>query len=164
MRKENKKAGQKSARSQPANINKKRSEHNEKSAKSQIEGFKKQGYIRFYRAFRDDPLWKKERKFSQFEAFLDLYLEAWGIDRIGLEFEKRIINLKRGQLITSQRVLAKRWNWPRCSIRNFLNKLEKRGTITNCPSNLGRSYSIITFLNYNELNPWLNNGNENKAD
>ena len=163
MRKENKKAGQKSARSQPANI-KKRSEDSKNSVESQFERFKKQGYIRLWRGFRDDPLWKQKRKFSQWEAFEDLYLSAWGKECPGFEFEKRIVDLKRGQLITSQRVLAKRWNWPRCSVRNFLNKLEKRGTITNSPSNLGRSYSIITFLNYDKLNPLLNNSDKDKDD
>jgi len=154
-----KKAGQKSARLQPAK-EKKKFESNKKSAKDQIKGFKKLGYVRLYRAFRDDPLWKKKRKFSQWEAFEDLYFEARGIDSPGFEFNKRIIDLKRGQLITSQRALSKRWDWSRGSVENFLKKLEKRGTITNSPSNLGRSYSIITFLNYNELNPLLDNNDK----
>lgn len=159
MRKEKNKAGQKSARSQPAKI-KKRSDNSKNSIKNQIEGFKKQGYVRLYRGFRDDPLWKKKRKFSQFEAFLDLYLEARGIDSPGLEFKKKIVHLKRGQLITSQRILAERWSWHKNSVARFLKKLEKRGTITNCPSSLGRGYSIITFLNYNELNPLLDNSDK----
>lgn len=163
MRKQNKKAGQKSARSQPAKI-KKRSDSSKSSIKNQIEGFKKQGYIRLYRGFRDDPLWKKKRKFSQFEALIDLNLEARGIDSPGFEFQKRIVHLKRGQLITSQRILAKRWSWHRNSVTRFLKKLEKRGTIINCRSNLGRGYSIITFLNYNELNPLLDNSDKNKND
>lgn len=159
LRKQNKKAGQKSARSQPAKI-KKRSDSSKSSIKNQIKGYKSQGYIRLYRGSRDDPLWKKKRKFSQFEALLDLYLEARGVDSPGFEFNKKIVHLKRGQLITSQRILAKRWDWLRCSVQSFLKKLEKRGTITNCPSNLGRVYSIITFLNYDELNPLLDNSDK----
>jgi len=129
--------------------------NNKFEQKSQTEGFKKQGYIRLWRAYRQDPLFplSKKKKFSPWEALIDLSLEARGKDSPGFEFEKRIVHLKRGQLITSQRKLAKRWNWSRNSVRNFLSKLERRKIITVSPSNLGRIYSIITFLKYNELNP-----------
>jgi len=39
-----------------------------KDKKKQITGFRKQGYFRFWRGFRDDPLWKEKRIYSQFEA------------------------------------------------------------------------------------------------
>lgn len=132
-----------------------------KRAKSQAKGFDKKGYVRLWRSFQDDPLWKKKRKFSQWEAFEDLYLGARGVDSPGFEFEKRIIDLKRGQLITSQHKLAKRWNWSRGSVRNFLSKLERRKTIITESFLSGRTgYTIITFLKYNELNP-LNEVKEN---
>jgi len=118
-----------------------------------IQGFKKFGYVRLWRGFKDDPLWKKKRKFSQWEAFEDLYIEASGTDRIFLFKKRHHVALKRGQLITSQRDLAKCWGWHRTSVVRFLKKLERRGTITVRPSDLGRIYLIITFLNYDELNP-----------
>jgi len=138
--------------------------NNKSTLKNQAQGFNKKGYVRLWRSFQNDPLWKQKRKFSQWEAFEDLYLNAWGKNSPGFEFEKRIVNLKRGQLITSQPRLAKRWNWSRCSVRNFLNKLEKRRTITISSSNLGRVYSIITFLNYDKLNPLANNNDKDKND
>lgn len=163
MKKENKKAGEKKSTILPAS-DKKRSEDSKRSAESQIEGFKKQGYIRLWRGFREDPLHplNQKRKFSPWEAFEDLSLEARGKDSPGFEFKKRIVNLKRGQLITSQRSLARRWNWHRNSVVRFLKKLESRGTIIITSSHLGRSYSIITFLKYDELNPMKDENYKNK--
>jgi len=118
----------------------------------EVEGFKRLGYVKFWRDFQDDPLWKKKRKFSQFEAWLDLYFfKASGIDRDFI-FRKRVIKLKRGQLVISQRTLARRWKWHRTNVVRFLSKLEGRKTIyvetLKSPPCL-----IITFLKYNELNP-----------
>lgn len=156
MKKENKKAGENTRKTQPAQPKKKPLKNNKRAAESQAEGFKKQGYIRLWRGYRQDPLYplNKKKKFSPWEAFLDLSLEARGKDSPGFEFEKRIVHLKRGQLVTSQRILAKRWAWSRGSVRNFLQKLEKRRTISVEVHGRGRgSYTIITFLKYNELNP-----------
>jgi len=115
-------------------------------------GFKKLGYVRLWRGFKDDPLWKIKRKFSEWEAWEDLYMEASGTDRIVI-FKKRVIKLKRGQLATSQRILAKRWNWTRGSVRNFLSKLERRQSISVKPLTHSPPHSLITFLKYDELNP-----------
>jgi DNA-binding MarR family transcriptional regulator len=154
LKKGRNKAGEKTGTIPPAS-DKKRSEDSKRSAESQIEGLEKQGYIRLWRGYRQYPIYplNQKKKFSPWEAFLDLSIEARGKDSPGFEFEKRIVHLKRGQLITSQRKLAKRWNWSRGSVTYFLGKLERRKIITVSPSNLGRIYSIITFLNYNKLNP-----------
>jgi hypothetical protein len=114
--------------------------------------FKKLGYVRLWRGFRDDPLWKKKRKFSQFEAWLDLYMEARGVSG-EIIFKRARFNLKRGQLVTSQWMLARRWDWPRGSVRNFLRKLTRRNSIAVCGIPKGAGHSIITLLNYEELNP-----------
>lgn len=115
--------------------------------------WKKLGYVHLWRAFKDDPLWKKKRKFSQWEAWLDLYMDASGIDRM-IEFRKKTIKVKRGQLITSQWSLAKRWKWSRGSVRNFLAKLEKRRAILVESIVLSQGYSKITLLKYGDLNPF----------
>lgn len=155
MRKEKNKAGEKTSTIPPAK-NKKRSEDSKKSFKSQAKGPDKKGYFRFWRSFKDDPLYKQKRKFSQFEAWLDLYSEAWGVDNPGFVFKKRIVNLKRGELVTTQRTLAKRWGWYQTSVVRFLKKLEKRKTITIKVHGRGRGgYIVITFRHYNKLNPLI---------
>jgi len=87
-----------------------------------------------------------------------MYIEASGVDR-SVEFRKRIIDLKRGQLVVSQRALAKRWKWHRTKAVRFLRKLEGRKIIFIETLSLSPPCSIITFLNYNELNP-INKKNE----
>jgi len=155
LKKENKKAGEKLALTQPA-TEKANLKNSKRAAKGQAEGFKKQGYIRLWRGFREDPLHpiRQKKKLSPWEAFEDLFLEARGLDSTHFQFGHRIVDLKRGQLITSQRILAKRWHWHRNSVVRFLEKLERRGTIITKIFSLGRSgYTIITLLKYNELNP-----------
>ena len=118
--------------------------------------FKALGYVRLWRGFRDDPLWRNRRKFSQWEAWLDMYLDARGVDtqpEKPMIFHGHVIPLKRGQLITSQRELAHRWRWPRNSVRNFFSKMERRGSILIDVIKGRAGYSLITFLKYNELNP-----------
>jgi len=92
--------------------------------------------------------------------------DARGIDTPRFEFKtgskrdfKWTVNLKRGQLITSQRDLAKKWGWHRTSIVRFLTKLESWGEISVRKSETGREYMIVTFLNYDEENP---RGKENE--
>jgi len=142
---------------QPANDKKNLKNKNiKRTVKSQIKGFKAKGYFRWWRGFRDDPLHplKQKRKFTQWEAGEDLWAEARGLDSPHFQFRYKIVDLKRGQLITSQRILAKRWKWSRGSVRNFLEILERRKTIIAKTFPLGRSgYTIITLLEYNNLNP-----------
>jgi len=117
-----------------------------------VEGFERLGFITFWRGYQDDPLWKENRKFSQFEAWLDMYaFMTSGIDRTFI-FRKRVIKLKRGKFVTSQRMLARRWNWTRGSVRNFLRKLERRKSIY-VEARKSPPCLIITFLKYNERNP-----------
>jgi len=113
---------------------------------------RKSGWVRLERSIRYDPLWMKERKFSQFEAFLDLYMGASGIDR-SITYKRKSFALKRGQLIVSQLELAGRWQWSRGSVRNFLRKLVMRQTISNKIIKAKPRCTRITILKYNSLNP-----------
>lgn len=116
------------------------------------EGYKERGYVRLWRGFQDDPLYKKRRRFSQWEAWLHLYIEASGMDRV-IEFQRARINVRRGQLVTTFRILAKRWQWSLNSVRNFLGKLQRRNTIDLKSLKAGcRGHIIITLKNYERLN------------
>ena len=119
---------------------------------SQDASAKKSGYVRLYRSMRYDPLWMKKRILSQWEAFEYLYMEASGTERI-ITYKRREFKLKRGQLITSERDLAKRWKWTRGSVRNFLRKLEMRNTIAIKTFKIRPPSTLITILKYNALNP-----------
>ena len=116
------------------------------------ERYKERGYVRLWRGFQDDPLYKKKRKFSQWEAWSHLYMEASGIDRI-VEFHRASVSLKRGQLVETYRDLAKRWGWTLGSVQNFLRKLIRRGSIDIDAYHRSRRFITITLKKYEELNP-----------
>ena len=113
--------------------------------------FKSLGYVRLYRGFQDDPLYKKRRKFSQWEAWEYLYMNARGVDTAVVR-RGRIWKVKRGQLLTTQRELAQRWGWKRNSVRLFLAKLVRRGSISNDMFREAGGFSILTLLKYEESN------------
>lgn len=95
----------------------------------------------------------KGHVFSRFEAWLDLCCIAAGIDRPDQE-------LKRGQLVASQRYLARRWNWSLTKVNRFLRLLVKAGMIDKSDA-VHKSYGNtqterkaerITICNYETYN------------
>jgi hypothetical protein len=124
------------------------------NTKNDKNGWQKQGWIRIPRGWQDDPLFKKRRRFSAWEAWLDIYMNARGTDLKPpdppLVFNKRCLWPKRGQLYTSQKDLARRWGWDRGSVRKFLRKLIRRGSIEVETAKGPGGHSLITVLNYDE--------------
>ena len=116
------------------------------------ERYRERGYVRLWRGFQDDPIYKKRRRFSQWEAWEWLYMEARGV-AAEINFRRTRLKLERGQLITSQRELARRWRWTRGSVENFLRKLQRRGSIAIETLRQKRGFSIVTLLKFAELNP-----------
>ena len=109
------------------------------------------GYIKIWRKVWDDPIFDSRRTFSKFEAWVDLIMLAAGKDKDFI-FDSNLISLKRGQLLTSQNRLSKRWGWSRNKVKKFIFLLmsEDRPKIG---LEVDRKKSIITILNYNKYNP-----------
>ena len=81
----------------------------------------RRGYIKLWRKFQEDSLWKKKRHFSRAEAWIDIIaFLARGIDQ-GTQ--------KRGQFYGSDRVLAKRWGWSKTAVRRFKSHLMSQNMI-----------------------------------
>lgn len=59
-----------------------------------------------------------------------------------------IVNLKRGQFITSQVKLAKEWRWSRYKVQSFLDTLVACNMIEVLPT---RRYTVITIVNYDKF-------------
>ena len=102
------------------------------------------GYIKLYRSIQDHWLFKEKRKFSKLEAWIDLLMMANHKDSkvvIGNE----VIEVKRGQRITSIRQLCERWGWSNTKVKQYLNLLEKEGmAITESDT----KKTLITIVNY----------------
>ncbi len=84
------------------------------------------------------------------EPFSDT--EAW-IDLIMMANHKpaRVYNVPvgRGQTLTSQVKLAKRWNWSRGKVRRFLKRLKTgHETVQRTVQQTDRGHTLITICNY----------------
>lgn len=111
---------------------------------------KKEGYILLYRKIQKQWFWRG--KFSQGQAFVDLLLMANHSERV-VNLGKMTVLVKRGQLLTSQIKLAKRWGWSRSMVYKFLKRLELEKILTVAGESGrvgGRGYSLISLLNYSK--------------
>jgi hypothetical protein len=108
------------------------------------------GYIKLWRKFRDNPLWREKRKFSRVEAFLDMLLSANGMTKTVM-FDGRPLLIKRGQLLTSERKLKDRWGWSKTKTRLFLFYCQNSDR--SIKVNSDHKKTIITIINYGVYNP-----------
>lgn len=108
------------------------------------------GYIKLWRKIRSNPLWKKKRVFSDFEAWIDIIMQANGIDKT-VSFRDEYIDIKRGSFITSEYKLAENWGWSRKKVRRFLKYGTEKGMIAD--QKRYHRYTLITVMNYATYNP-----------
>lgn len=108
---------------------------------------KNKGWISLYRSIQDHWLYKEKRKFSKFEAWIDLLMNVNHKDNKIL-FGNKILEIKRGQVLTSEVKLSKRWDWSRKKVRNFLELLESDEMILKIV--IPNRGTVIEILNYDE--------------
>lgn len=85
-------------------------------------------WIKLNRSITDHWLWSSGETFSRGQAFIDLLLMAAYADHKVMS-QGKMIDLKRGSMVTSIRYLADRWRWSKDKTMHFLNDLEADGTI-----------------------------------
>lgn len=86
------------------------------------------GWISLHRSIQNHWLFQEERKFSKFEAWIDLILIANHKDGKVMH-DGQLITVKRGQKLTSLRKLGNQWNWSITKVDKFLNILHDDGMI-----------------------------------
>lgn len=101
-------------------------------------------WIKLNRSITDHWLWTSGETFSRGQAFIDLLLMAAYADHPVMS-QGRMIDLKRGSMVTSIRYLADRWRWSKDKTMHFLNDLETDGTIKK-ESDTKRT--VLTIVNY----------------
>ena len=80
------------------------------------------GWISLYRKIQDSWLWQ-DKPFSRGQAFVDLLLLANHQNR-KVMFNGNLIELKRGEFITSIRKLCNKWGWSNSKVKKFLDVLQ----------------------------------------
>jgi hypothetical protein len=102
------------------------------------------GWISLHRKIQEHWLYTEERKFSKFEAWIDLLLMVNHKDNTSV-LGGELVHVKRGQRITSIRKLCKRWAWSNTKVVKFLQLLEADGMIK--VENDAKK-TLITVVNY----------------
>lgn len=104
----------------------------------------KQGFIQLHRKIQDHWLYQEKRKFSKFEAWIDMLMMASHKDT-KFVLGNELIEIERGQFVTSELKLMERWTWGKSKLRSFLDLLEKDGMIIKKSD---RKKTTITICNY----------------
>jgi DnaD/phage-associated family protein len=102
------------------------------------------GWIKIYRQIRHNFLWPKGRKYTKLEAWLDMLLQANHAPEKIL-IDNQVIEVQRGQFITSTVQLANRWKWDRKTVVRFLQLLFEQKM---CTTESTTKWTSITIVNY----------------
>ena len=105
------------------------------------------GWIKLHRKINDNPVLKKSRVYSNFEAFIWLLLKA-NYDNAKVVIGSTIYKLKKGEMITSLKKLQKQFGWGNSRLNTFLKLLKDDGMI-DYKSNT--QLTLITISNYKDL-------------
>ena len=80
------------------------------------------GWISIHRKLQNHWLWE-DKPYSKGQAWIDLLLTANHEDSRFL-LGNQLIEAKKGDVITSEKKLMKRWGWSNSKVRSFLTLLE----------------------------------------
>lgn len=107
------------------------------------------GWIHLHRKIQECFLWEDDEPFDRRSAWIDLLLLANHEDKKTL-FDGNAIVVKRGERITSVRILAERWKWSPKKVLNFLRLLESEKMIERKSDNKKTLLSIVNYDIYND--------------
>lgn len=100
-------------------------------------------YIKLYRSALDH--WTaQEKPFDKFHAWVWLLANANYKPR-KVEIRGKIVEIQRGQLVTSMDALADAWGWDRKKVMRYITLLKKDGMIEKSGTTHG---TILTIENY----------------
>lgn len=102
------------------------------------------GWISLHRSIQNHWLFQEDRKFSKFEAWIDLILIANHKDGKVMH-DGQLIDVKRGQKLTSLRKLGNQWSWSITKVDKFLNILHEDGMIV---LKKDTKKTLVTIVNY----------------
>ncbi len=102
------------------------------------------GWIKLHRKLQEHWIWNEKRKFSKFEAWIYILFQANHQDK-KIMINGQLVNVKKGEFVTSEVRLAEKWDWDRKIVRKFLTTLENENMITKKSTS---KYTSITVENW----------------
>lgn len=114
-----------------------------------------QGWITLHRKIFDNFLWE-DRPFSKGQAWIDLILLANHEDKTTI-FNGNVVEIKRGQKMTSLRKLSDRWGWSITKTKKFLEVLQSEKMLTYKSNSKNTVYSIVNYNDYQDFKKYKSN-------
>jgi hypothetical protein len=109
-------------------------------------------YIPISRKLFESFLWLEKREFNRAEAWVDLLRRArFEANSTNLLIQGKMVEIHRGEIPTSLRLMAEWWGWSKNRVDKFLYILEKEGMITKRTAK-GAAQTVITICNYDRYN------------
>lgn len=102
------------------------------------------GWIKVHRSIIDSWFWKEEHIFSKAEAWIDILLNVNHASS-KMCIGNTLIDVQAGDMITSIKILAERWQWSRKKVSSFLDLLESDDMIVQKRTSKN---TIITVVNW----------------
>lgn len=106
------------------------------------------GWICIHRKIQDNIIWN-DKPFNRGAAWIDLLMLANHEDK-KIIFNGSVIEVKRGEKITSLRKLSERWGWSITKTKKFLNLLSDEKMITYKSDSKKTAYSIVNYEVYQD--------------
>ena len=103
----------------------------------------KGNWFKIHREIENHWLWEK-KPFSLGQAWIDCIMRANHQDR-KIPIDGEFIMIKRGQFMTSIRILADRWGWSRTKTVKFLTCLESDKMLSRKSDT---KKTLVTIINY----------------
>lgn len=110
------------------------------------------GWIKLHREIQNHWLYKDKRKFSRFEAWIDILMNVNFEDKKSL-IKGKLYDIKRGDSILSSESWGKRWGWDRSTVRRFFKLLQEDGMITLKSDNTTTHLSVCNYDSYQGKEP-----------
>lgn len=101
------------------------------------------GFIKLNRKLFESSLWTSE-PFTRGQAWVDLIAMANFADRDKF-YRGSVQRVQRGQIVTSTRALAERWNWSKKKVSGFIRALERAQMVTRDGTT---RWTTLTLVNY----------------
>lgn len=105
------------------------------------------GWIKVHRKVQDHWIFKEQREFSRFEAWLDILLCANHSEQKVI-IQGTVYTVKQGESLHSLETWAKRWNWSKTKVRRFFDTLTKELMIETTNETKTTRLTVCNYASY----------------